>query len=429
MSTCAKSIKRRNKCASRIDKLFLFTLVVNIVIPKAGIKVSGIPITLGNVFILFLFINTVFKAKLLSEKIGRRALFFIVYELFWIIRMFVAVFISKTALSEIIGYLTSLCVYPLAYYITPLYVTRREQAERIFKIVSVCLLFLFIYTLLQAIFGIGRLTVPGITVNYTDYAGNPDSWWLDKNNGVGEASKMVATYQNGNLLGVTLILLFPVGLGALKLKRVKAVYWIMFVMSVLLAGSRAVYIGLALTAAYYSVKWLATAYLKVEKWAMLFFIFIVAVFALAYFIISLAPDMVDRIMSVFDLQTLFEGAGRTAGAFKYLQWVIVNPAAFLFGGTGMAYDGFAYEMTYLCVFLAGGLVGTVLFLKFLWKPLRLIGRFSKKDLLIKSIFTGLAFYWIVAFVEGGYWLPPVAWNVWLIAGLGNSCVKNMRKEL
>ena len=407
----------RNQQDAPINALFLWTFVINIVIPKAGIKFAGIPLTIGNVMIGLLLVYSLLIGDVGRRKLTRPFLFFALGCCFWIAR-FTAAYAGGSSLSEFIGYLVPLCIYPAAYFLTPLYVTTRPQIRRLARILFWCLLFLFVYTLLQAAFGIGAVDIPGITVNYSDYAENPSAWWLEKSNAVGDASKMVSTYQNGNLFGVTIILLFPIALSSERRLPVKVIFWALFILSVLLAGSRTVYLGLMLLAAYYIVRSLAHMRFKVGTLAALVATMLAAVVLLAVVVTNFAPDMFDRVLSIFDLETLLQGAGRTGGAIEYFTWLLQHPAALLFGGFGMDYEGFAYEMTYICVFLLGGMFGFALFMAFLITALKeALKGLSRGDALARALFISLVVYWITAFVEGGYWLPPIAWNVWAIAGI------------
>lgn len=338
-------------------------------------------------------------------------------------------FESGSPLSELIGYLVPLCVYPAAFFIAPLFLRTKPQIERISRILYWCLLVLFCYTMLQALFGIGSVDIPGITVNYSDYRSNPSGWWLDKNNAVGDASKMVSTYQNGNLFGVTIILLFPIALSSEKKMLGKMFFWVLFVLSVLLSGSRTVYLGLILLVVYYAVRGIAQMRVRIGTIVAIGVAGIAVAAGVVFVVTRFAPDMFDRVMSLFDLETMLQGAGRTDGAIRYFQWLARQPVAFLFGAIGMDYNGFAYEMTYVCVFLLGGLVGFMLFMGFLLSAVgRAVGRLPKRNTLARAFFIAIVVYWVIAFVEGGYWLPPVAWNVWTIVGIARCYGKLFIKE-
>ena len=401
----------------QINFLFLLTLVINLVIPKAGVKIGGIPLTLGNLMIALLLIYSLIIGDIGNRKIKSASLFYIVGLCFWCVRFFISIGTGST-FSDVIGYLIPLCVYPAAFFIAPLFLTNFIQIQRVSRIIFWCLFCLFCYTMLQAIFGIGSVDIPGITVNYSDYASNPSGWWLEKSNAVGSASKMVSTYQNGNLFGVTIILLFPVALSSEKNKYMKVFFWALFVLSVLLAGSRTVYFGLAILVIYYIVRSALHMQISIRKLVTILAGAVVVVFSVCFAITRFASDMFHRIMSFFDMDTMLQGAGRTKGAVEYFTWLAKQPVAFLFGGYGMDYDGFAYEMTYICVFLLGGLVGFILFIIFLWCATgRVLFNLFHKDALSRALLIGILTYWIIAFVEGGYWLPPVAWNVWMMTGL------------
>ena len=59
------------KSLTKNDKLFLYTIIVNVLIPKAGIKLAGIPITLGNILLLLSimrYLITVFYTNKLKVR-------------------------------------------------------------------------------------------------------------------------------------------------------------------------------------------------------------------------------------------------------------------------------------------------------------------------------------------------------------------------
>lgn len=423
------SIRRR--AAAKINLLFLVTVIVNILIPKAGIKIAGIPLTAGNVLLGMLFIYTLCFMGIGKLRMSKYAFICLSAALFWTLRIGLSV--GGAALSEIIGYLIPLCVYPFVFLVVPLYITRREQIERLVRIILFCFVCLLLYTLLQAAVGIGRVCIPGITVNYSDYIANPSGWWLDKNNAVGSASKMVGTYQNGNILGVALLLLFPLVLSAVRKNWVKACLWVLFVACVLFAGSRTVYIGLIILCLYYIFRQLGRfvfcdVRIKISTLILVYLLTCVAIGGLVYFVLAFDTDMFNRILSLFDFDTMMQGAGRTASAFRYFRWLWDNPVAILFGGYGMRPDGGAYEMTYICVFMLGGVIGLCLFLYFVFSTIAEIRRRAPRGKLKSGIVSGLVIYFIAAFIEGAYWLPPTAINVWLIAGLGYSLVQMAGKD-
>ena len=426
----SRSYSIRRRAAEKINLLFLVTVVVNILIPKAGIKVAGIPLTAGNVLLGMLLVYTLCFMGIGKLKMSKFAFICLSAALFWMVRIGLSV--GGGSLSEIIGYLIPLCVYPFIFLLVPLYITRREQIERLVRIILFCFVCLLLYTLLQAAVGIGRVSIPGITVNYSDYIANPSGWWLDKSNAVGSASKMVATYQNGNILGVALLLFFPFVLSAVRKNWMKAGLWVLLVACVLLAGSRTVYIGLIILCLYYIFRQLGRFVfydirVKISTLILIYLLTFVAIGGLVYFVLAFDTDMFNRILSLFDFDTMIKGAGRTASAFRYFRWLGDNPVAILFGGYGMRPDGGAYEMTYICVFMLGGVIGLCLFLYFIFSAVAEIRRHAPRGKLKSGIVSGLVIYFIAAFIEGAYWLPPTAINVWLIAGLGHSLVQMAAK--
>ena len=419
------------KTAAKIDPIFLITVIVNLALPKAGIKLAGVPITVGNLLFAFLLVYTLYARNVASCKLTVTGLLYIVSCFFWVIRLGIAIVLSKGSLfNETLGYIVPLTIFPLILFITPLYITRIEQVNRLLRVIFWCLLALFIYTLLQFAFGIERTAIPGITVNYTDYAQSPSGWWTNKSNAVGDSTKLVATYQNGNLLGVNLLLLFPAGLTVLKKPTVKLIYWAMLIGCVLLSGSRTVYVGLAFMFVFYGTKSFYTYFFKNKSFKMRSFVFILTAVILCatgavIFILQFDKVMIDRVLSLFDFKTLQQSGGRTQGFIEYFSWLKEHPLAIIFGGYGLPHEGFAYEITYLAVFLLGGIIGLILFIAFIFRALKQLFKSTPPPYknLLDGLTTGLIVYFVSALIDGGYWLPPTALNVWFIAGFAVAITK------
>ena len=79
------SIRRR--AAAKINLLFLVTVIVNILIPKAGIKIAGIPLTAGNVLLGMLFIYTLCFMGIGKLRMSKYAFICLSAALFWTLRI------------------------------------------------------------------------------------------------------------------------------------------------------------------------------------------------------------------------------------------------------------------------------------------------------------------------------------------------------
>ena len=121
--------------------------------------------------------------------------------IYFLFRVILA-FSKDVTLSEIIGYAIPLIIFPFIYFVLINEVNNIQKYNKIMKILIYGFFILAIYSVIQSIFGIAKVDIPGLTVNLTDYLNLGDNWFMEKSNGVVETNaKIVSTYQNGNLFG------------------------------------------------------------------------------------------------------------------------------------------------------------------------------------------------------------------------------------
>jgi hypothetical protein len=83
----------------------------------------------------------------------------------------------------------------------------------------------------------------------------------------------------------------------------------------------------------------------------------------------------------------------------------------------LAQGGGAYEIFYLALYEIAGVVGILVWLT----PIAFsLGHFYKcrADPIMRAVLIGLVSWLLVAFVEGAFWLPPTAFNLWTLIGIG-----------
>ncbi len=399
-------------------KYFLcFLLIVfNILFPKCGIKVSGIPVTVGNVIffiaILYLLLLGGFKTLLKIESV----ILLLIY--YWSIRLCIGYYLGDDEqLSQFASLFMPLCVYPLVFFVIVRYIDNNDILNNVITWLKFSVWFVVIYSVFQFLFGIGATTIPFLSVNYSDYAEAPDSWWLQKFNGSGESIKIVSTYQNGNLLGANLLLLCPFVYRMINNQYLKNVFVLLAFFSVIVAGSRSMYVGLFIFLFYKLCHYLLVNK-TIKKISILSVLFsIVCVIAISiFFFNNVSNSFLNRIISVTDVDVLASGQGRVDKFLIYLQWMLSNDSIMdvIFGSYGVNYRGGAFEMLYASLFVYGGLVGLGVTL---YSIIYLLRVNYYNNYILNAIIDGMILYAIAAVSEGSFWLPPLALNLWIMIGL------------
>lgn len=395
--------------------LLLLTIFFNVWFPKAGIKVSGIPLTIGIVFFVVLSALWGLSRIRNKTKINKLHRLIIIAQLFFLFRMIIS-YMCGIKVTDMVEYAIPLIIFPfILFYVTDL-VDTSEKYDKIMSLLICGFIFLCIYSILQAIFGIGKIDIPGLTVNYTDYKTLGTNWFMKKNNGIQvENAKIVATYQNGNVFGIGLLIIFPIIYDwSLKKGKHSIVFLGLFILTELMTLSRTCWIGLVLFFLFRIVFSKNYNTKQLLKKIMILF----SVVALSVIVFKYVPSVSDRFLKT-DFDSFMKGAGRTNGAIEYLDsfWndgnIIVNLSI---GSWGFIEEkGLSYEMTQLAIMRLSGFIGL-----FVWTmQFAYFGKFMKNaSEICKSYVLAIILYFLVALIEGAYWLPPTALNLFMIMGLG-----------
>ncbi|NLF46245.1 MAG: hypothetical protein GX581_09220 [Syntrophomonadaceae bacterium] len=344
-----------------------------------------------------------------------------------------------------------LLVYPLILWILLLLDEIYELPWKVLLYIPIAAFTVVaVYAVLQFFLGIENIMIPGLTYNWTE-AQDPRSFLL-KNNYYGQYTKIFSTYQNGNVFGVNLLLFFPLVFELLydrsKLKGYLAM--VVFITIALLTASRAVWVGVVfyifLRFIIYKIGWKkVTAVFPLTYAASLLFV----VDSLRYRAnMFLGWGTIPRIINIPGGKSIYRRAGGDQewsvqewsvqewqhepqienlsnrkesllklweGTFGSLHW-----EAILFGAYGLlSRRRFAIpgEMLYPAIFAFLGLIGLILwFLPILFSLYNFIQR--RSDKVMRGVLLGLMTYLLVAAAEGAYWLPPTAFNLWVIIGIG-----------
>lgn len=407
----------------RISYVMLLAAVfINVTFPKAGIKLGGIPLTVGNICLMITvmcwFIAVLWKRCFVFS---RAETFVLTGCLYWLIRFLLVMAGGREGLSDWVGFFVPLVIYPFMFFVFNYFITEKKQIDFILRMLFWGTLIVFAFGFLQAAFGIERFSIPGLTVNYTDYISSTN-WYAEKYNGVQEGitySKTVSTYQNGNLLGVNVLLFCPMIYETIKNKTGRRIYMLVFILFCVLTGSKTCWVGIVLYLFLKGIvilnrKWADTR--KVQFTCLL--IALVPVIAAVF--LNAFPQIAMRFQESFTLKNIDDLSGRSESMNRLINFFINKLEWLLTGPYGLTrYWGSSYEMAYFCILMLGGLMGLAAFLGpivyILVSRLRLFAGTSKT---VKGICHGVIVYLIVAYVEGALWLPPTAVNLWLVLGIG-----------
>ncbi|WP_423217194.1 hypothetical protein [Streptococcus equinus] len=419
-------VQKKNKGPLSYTLLYL-TILVNVLIPKSGIKLGNIPITLGNVFFVLTLIFWFFgklggKKIVFDKKIGGVIFLSIIYALLK--------YLIIGSFKEHIGYVIPLVAYPLIYFIIVDLIDSEEKFLKIFNLVTICIFSISLYALLQFVVGIDKCTIPGITVNYSDYIKYGKYWFMTKANGLSVSdTKIVSTYQNGNLFGVNMILFFPWVYYGLKVKhktKLQYISLVLFLSSVFLSLSRSCWLGLIIFIIFCIL--LDEDSNKADFLKKFFIVLLTMVIIMVIF--QVAPSVFNR-FSDTSASDWVNMSGRSDGFINTITSVANSDSvlAWFVGPEGVIdWNGLAYEMLPLAIFVQLGIIGVCILYYCFIKSLYCCRNYIKSDM-VKGMYYGLLIWLIVGLIEAGYWLPPGALNVFIIIGLMSSYRNILQGEI
>ena len=418
---------KRFKQNGLVFNMLLLTIFFSIWFPKAGVKFSGIPLTVSNVLFGITFILWIFKkikfGKVKISSLGTILIFTIGYCIF----KYIIAYAGGKSFIESIGYIIPLIIYPLIFFTTFDEIENKNQIDQIIKIIIYGFWFICFYALLQYIVGINKCAIPGLTVNLSDYQNNGEYWYMHKANGTQvDEAKIVSTYQNGNLFGIGLLLIYPLVnkyYKDCKNRKLENFSLIIFVLCTFLTLSRACWLGIAV---FLFVEILLKKEKTLKDILKKISIIIMALIAI-FLIFKYVPQIANRFLNT-DLEDWISMSGRTEGLIEVFQtvWESGNVLGLIFGPYGISeYSGLAYEMFPLSLFVQLGIIGVILMYTIFVK---VIFELRKTDFIENAIRLSIIIWLIVGIIECGYWLPPAALNIFMLIAFGYANKKINRKE-
>lgn len=383
--------------------MLLITVALHVLLPKAGVKIGEIPVTIADVSFALLFWPALSAARTPEPggtlRIARRFLLLgMVYFIVSVLEMGLS--------AENLARVTALCIYPLVFFLFVRNIRSQQQTSAIARLVGLCLLAVVLYGVAQYLLGTGTVLVRGLTANWSD-ASDPD-FLSQKHNVIDETGqlKLTSTYQNGNILGVNLLLLLPVASFAWD-KKLKFLAHVASIAVIGLTASRSAWAG----AVFLLVLWLSLVRIDWKKRVGL----AVLLGGCAFLFLFHSPLASLRMEGSAE-NSLLTWAGRLEGASIIWEDTLTSSApAILFGLHPQ--ESFAYEMLYPSIYETFGLVGLLIWLVPILVSLYAFYK-HRDDPLVRAAFMGISAWLFVAVAEGAFWLPPTSFNVWTVLGLG-----------
>lgn len=397
--------KSRTKSKTE-ENFLLFFLFLTFSFPKAGVTISGVPITLQMVLIPIILVLLLKEIPAAFSKCKLLLSFYIFYSFLILFSCLINLFDFT---ETFYFYLRSLILL-----ISPLFITAGAMAaiskENFGKVILISGLIVTTYSIIQKIWGITATSIPGITYTYgSSLVEKP----IGYNSSTDTALKMPSTYQNGNSSGLFLLLVLCYSIYVLTIVKRPHVFVLFLALSIyfsigiLLAGSRSAIFGLILSlifiAIYQSFSKLNLPKIKFKKR-----IFGTIAFAslLILLIIVLSNS---NVINTFITRTLNDptGNGRTQQIEYLLNEFGKYPLSFIFGlRWNIGYVGEGFYSLWACY----GLLFFLTFFGFL-----LYCSFSRKN---SSIFFSIALFaiCIAFFVDSSFYYLPNLINFFIFFG-------------
>lgn len=250
------------------EYLFFIAVLFLIFLPKGGFKIIGVPITWGYLYLGFLFLLSI-VVILDKRKFLVRSKHFLCYlatlpfVLYFSINLLFRGY--NGSFGNLIAFYVSFAFLPLLFLLLSPFLKKidfdyiENQISKAVFLVSLYGIVLFAYKQLTGHY----IEIPYITVNSGDL-GTLEG----KYNMRGSLYKLISTYNNGNIFGVCMLLLFPI----FHKKNQSKIKLAVVILALLLTLSRTVWLGLLF---YFILIYRDKIFKLIKIYAFLGFIFFI----------------------------------------------------------------------------------------------------------------------------------------------------------
>jgi hypothetical protein len=385
-------IPQKYKKERIIEILFSLGIILLVIIPKGGFKVAGIPITWGYLYLGFLFL--LLNRNLLTKennKINLKQIIIYLSTLPFVIYFTVNILINgyDGTLGNLISFYVSFVFLPFLFYIYLSPFLSVLKQEYIKNKISNAMLIVSIYGITIFFFKFFfkyDVEIPYITINASDVGEV-----YDKFNVRGSISKLISTYNNGNIYGICLLMLLPTFFSSTTSKLKITIV----VISLILTLSRTVWLGLIFFLLIYYRK-------KIVNLIKTFFLLGIIFFLLGSFFLTKGFQYGSLSEFILDF--------RFGGRITQIRQSISEISLF-----GINNYSAIVEIVYLSILKQLGVIGLLLFLFSFCAPIIIL--FLKKAV-INSYMFGAIIYLFVCLSDGAILLIPTLCFFYFVTTMG-----------
>lgn len=368
-------MRRPRQASPYLLLAFVFLLVLNVAIPKGGIAYGSAPVTFGYLALLGLApVGLVYLISRSQVSSAAAANFVFGYVPVGALALLKIAYLGSS--FALLLYSLVLVVLPAVMLLVYAPILEDLSDRQIGTTLVWCVRFTIVWGLMNFfIFAATRqlIEIPYVTVHPLDVGGI-----YQKNNRRGILMKLVSTYNNGNLFGVCLVMLFPI---YVYFERSRA-FIAAACLAVVLTLSRTVWFGLAGLVILMSMLRLVRVG-RPSVW--------IAGGVLAFITVAIMPLM------RWDLDRVVEA--RMGGRMMYWDELVVS----FFGNRDIKIA----EVLYAGVLQSFGLVGLLCALVAFAFPIGYgLYRLERLTVLQRSALAGVMAYLFMAFSDAAFIYPP-----------------------
>jgi hypothetical protein len=380
------NISFKNLKKEKVNKTIIFLLTFFLIaFPKGGFKISNIPITFGYLFLAIiaslLFLRK--KYAILKEHI----LILIFFLPFQIISLLTLIFNgyekNNFSFGFVVAFFVSFFILPFYFFFIFSEHIKNLDLNYFFKVLKRFIFFIAIYGIFlffYKIFTKKFLEIIFLSINFHD-KGTLEFKHINR----GSVFKLISTYNNGNIYGISLLMLYPL----YKLIEKKFYKKLIVATSLILTLSRTVWIGFLLTEFFFSF------FIKKEK-KRAAINFLITFFSMIIFLIIIGKILNFSFLWFFD----FTLNGRTLQFEVFKNLEIFSSTVFWA----------IKEILYLSILENFSILGFISFLIAISSPLVVYtvkNKYKKKLNIDKSFFFGLFTYLIISISDAAILYIPI----------------------